>query len=628
MALHDDEEAEESSLLLPSSRRGELSYHLPERLEMDKTTHNDPLAKRESKNTLFGSTRILQNIVIAHAEVEITASLRGLTGTENPKPMKTSSSFARVYQKSTVLFLEKVKSTFFEDARSLAEGTIPQSVVVAFVIGTVCGVACWLYYRILFFFLGFIWETIPERFVVGHWEVHNYWLYIPLTVTIFVTFVGLTVVLLGEPGDLPYTISRVHHYSYIPVDHVLPMAFASLFSILAGGSLGPEAPLVAICGAFGGFISRHIFRQTNVHVVRKHTLMGMSGALSAFFGVPLGGSLFALEVCSRFGVEYFEHLIESVFCGELCLVVFRSLSGLAITPIWDMTQENGRIFEIEPVLVLVGGVLGLVGAFMAYIFASFHAVNMSIFANLGLLDNSRAVYRAWLGGFFIILMGILAPQVSDTWRFMRPSYISDAVRTHPSFAQHQTMFWGEEEIQVVANWSPAAELPNVWPTTGYTGLEMKTAWNSLLVGIAKLIAISFTVAGGLRGGYIFPLMMAGACFGRTVHCFLPSCIPLQICVLCTAAGINVAITRTALASTLILAFLPGEPCAIPAILMASLCSLFATAYLPFIKSQITRSDIDHSLYHHEGFVGKLDEQLNEGEMHMDDGEVKFDDDRN
>jgi H+/Cl- antiporter ClcA len=30
----------------------------------------------------------------------------------------------------------------------------------------------------------------------------------------------------------------------------------------------------------------------------KQTLMGMAGALVVFFGVPIGGSLFALEVCS------------------------------------------------------------------------------------------------------------------------------------------------------------------------------------------------------------------------------------------------------------------------------------------------------------------------------------------
>jgi H+/Cl- antiporter ClcA len=419
MTVHDDDLAtEESSLLHAYSCNGESAGHstIIEQAVMEKTTHNDPIAKEEKIRNLFGSTLILQNIVIAHSEVDVTASVCGSAG-RNEGP--TDRSFAKVVdenRQSTVLFLEKVKSTFFEDARSLAEGTIPQSVVLALIIGTVCGVACWLYYTVLYFFLDFIWKTIPERFVEGHWDTCNYWLFIPLTVTILVTFVGLTVVFMGEPGDLPYTISRVHHYAYIPVDHVMPMIFASLFSILAGGSLGPEAPLVAICGAIAGFISRHVFRQTHVNVVRKHTLMGMSGALAAFFGVPLGGSLFALEVCSRFGIEYFEHLIESIFCGEICLVVFRSLSGLSIMPTWDISQEDGRILSIEPFLVLVGGLLGLAGAFMAYVFASFHSVNMSLFAHLGLVDNSKAVFRAWLGGFFVIVMGVLVPQVRVNWK--------------------------------------------------------------------------------------------------------------------------------------------------------------------------------------------------------------------
>ena len=167
------------------------------------------------------------------------------------------------------------------------------------------------------------------------------------------------------------------------------------------------------------------------------------------------------------------------------------------------------------------------------------------------------------------------------------------------------MFWGEEEFEVVATLEEAKKLPYVWPTTGISSIsltDMDTPGKAFLVGIAKLIAISFTVAGGLRGGYIFPLMCAGAAFGRFVDHFFPDIVPVQVSVLCMAAGINVAITRTALASTLILAFLPGEPCAIPAILMASLSSLFATAYVPFIKTQITRSDIDHSLFHENTII--------------------------
>jgi H+/Cl- antiporter ClcA len=280
--------------------------------------------------------------------------------------------------------------------------------------------------------------------------------------------------------------------------------------------------------------------------------MGMAAALAAFFGCPLGGSLFALEVCSRFGIEYFEHLIESIFCGEISLVVFRSLCGLPIKPIWDLTGEGGRLLEIEPWLVVVGGLIGLIGAFMACIFATFHWKVMALFSSLNLLDNSRAVYRALFGGIFIVLVGVLVPH---------------------------TLFWGEAEFEIVANMGPAKDLPNVWPKTGLSGFEMDSPWNAFVLGMCKMIAISFTVAAGLRGGYIFPLMCTGAAFGRVFDHFTPDAIPMQISVLCMAAGMNVAITRTSLASTLILAFLPGEPCAIPPILMASICSLFATAYV-------------------------------------------------
>ena len=484
--------------------------------------------------------------------------------------------YSKQVSKPSRLYLKKISNDFFSDAKSLAEGTIPQSIVLAIIIGIVCGVAAFAYYSVLTFGLEYIWETLPETYVEENWKPENHWLWIPLVQFSMCFCVGLVVVVLGEPGDLPYTISRVHAEAYIPMNHVMPMVWASLFSIFAGGSLGPEAPLVAICGALGGFVSRRVFRQSSTNVVRKHTLMGMAGALAAFFGVPLGGSLFALEVCSRFGIEYFEHLIESIFCGEICLMVFRTLSGLPIAPIWNLTSAmHPRMTECNPAHILLGAFIGLYGALLAFGFATFHWRNMAFFAKLDLLDNSRAVYRAWLGAAFIILMSVLVPH---------------------------SAFWGEEEIQIVANLGMAKDLPNIWPTTGWSGFELSGPGHVFLMGCAKLIAISFTVAGGLRGGYIFPLMCAGSAFGRFLYFFLPSTVPVQVVILCTAAAMNVAITRTTLATTLILAFLPGEPIAIPPLLMASICSLFATSYMPFIKSQITRSDIDHSLFHEEHHV--------------------------
>lgn len=291
-----------------------------------------------------------------------------------------------------------------------------------------------------------------------------------------------------------------------------------MFTILSGASLGPEAPLVAICAATAGYISKHVFRQKDRNVIRKHTFMGMAGALSAFFGVPLGGSLFALEVTSRTGIEYFEHVIEVVFAGEICLSVFRSLARLPMEAIWR-NENTPTMYEADASLIFLGGGLGLLGAGVAYLWMKFHWRLIKAFDHLGLLDkeNTYALPRVLFGAVGVVSIGMFLPQ---------------------------TLFWGEWEFPVLATLSPALDLPHVWPSAGLIGFEMDTCTKCFIVGFGKLTAISFTVAGGYRGGFIFPFFTAGAAFGRAL-CFVFSDMSPVIATLCCAAGINVAITRTA-----------------------------------------------------------------------------------
>eukprot|EP00934_Nitzschia_sp_Nitz4_P004989 Nitzschia sp. Nitz4//scaffold11_size288233//187947//192366//NITZ4_000795-RA/size288233-processed-gene-0.450-mRNA-1//1//CDS//3329534137//4979//frame0 len=457
--------------------------------------------------------------------------------------------------------LWKTQGTFLEDAMEFKEGTIPHSTVVAFVIGTVCGISAFVYYTFLEWALEFFWHTLPEKVVVDVWPEWAYVLWIPLVGFSMAIGVGLTVVYLGEPGDLPYTIKCVHDTAFVSMDHVMPM-----FSIIGGGSLGPEAPLVAICAAVGGYISRKVFHQTDRNLVRKHTLMGMGGALAAFFGCPLGGSLFALEVNSRFGIEYFEHTIEAIFAGEVCLVVFRALAGLPISAIWEITLP--RLENSEPLAIFHGALLGLAGSLVAYLFAKMHRAIMQKFDDLGLICDERAVPRALLGSVFVVILGMIIPH---------------------------TMFWGEYEFDTIATMGPASSLTHIWPTHGLLNFEMDNWWKAVIVGVAKLVAVSFTVSGGYRGGYIFPAMAAGAAFGRAIH-FLCPFIPVQLCVLCMAGAITVAITRTSIATTLILAYLSGEQNSLSAVLASCLVALFVTGYMPFIGTQVARADMSFSVY--------------------------------
>jgi H+/Cl- antiporter ClcA len=469
--------------------------------------------------------------------------------------------------KTSVLGLAKTKgSSFIEDFLNFEEGTAPQSFIVAVVIGVICGVSAFVYYKVLWGLLNFVWHTIPNNYIVDVWPESLYVLWIPIVGFTMAVGLGLTVKYLGEPGDLAYTVKCVHEKAYISMDHCMPMVYASQFSIIGGGSLGPEAPLVAICACLGGWVSRSIFKRTNRNTVRKHTLMGMAGALAAFFGSPLGGSLFALEVNSRFGVEYFEHIVESIFCGEVTLCVFRSLAGLPIGPIWDIT--NPKMSGATPLEVFAGACIGFLGAGVAAIFAVGHKKAMGVYKAKGLLNNENAVQRALVGAVVIVVLGMAVPQ---------------------------TLFWGEYEFQTIATMSPAADLVHVWPTSGLFGFEMTTGFHALIVAVCKLIAISFTVSGGYRGGFIFPFFATGAALGRAFHMFFPF-LPIPLCCLSFAAAINVAITRTSLATPIILCFLAGEPNALSGVLAASLISLFATAYMPFLGPQMPRKDMEISLF--------------------------------
>mmetsp|Transcript_39493 Transcript_39493/g.156809 ORF Transcript_39493/g.156809 Transcript_39493/m.156809 type:complete len:280 (-) Transcript_39493:1684-2523(-) len=185
-----------------------------------------------------------------------------------------------------------------EDLKSLRSGTVPWSVFMALVIGVICGTAAYVYYTALEWLLEVFWVKLPQTLVMDNsiWPENLYWLWIPIVCLTFAGLVGLSIAILGFPGDLAYTVKCVHELGYVDMGHTPSMVAASQFSIIAGASLGPEAPLVAICAAIAGWVSRNLFKHTQKNLIRKHTLCGMACALAAFFGVPLGGSLFALEV--------------------------------------------------------------------------------------------------------------------------------------------------------------------------------------------------------------------------------------------------------------------------------------------------------------------------------------------
>ena len=144
--------------------------------------------------------------------------------------------------------------------------------------------------------LHIVWKVIPralERIADqsedGH-EILNRWAFLyTITASVILAIgAGAAVRYLGYPGDLPSVVDCVHKLGYVPIKQTVPMIVASLFSIAAGGSVGPEAPLVAVSAAISSWLSMNFFKH-DVVMVQKCTIIGMSAGLGALFGVQLGG---------------------------------------------------------------------------------------------------------------------------------------------------------------------------------------------------------------------------------------------------------------------------------------------------------------------------------------------------
>lgn len=111
--------------------------------------------------------------------------------------------------------LIKTQSSFWNDAKTLAPGSIPHSFVLAITIGIVCGVVAYVYYACLYWLLDFLWHDLPKKFIIDVWPESLYVLWIPLLGFSLAFLLGLSVYLLGEPGDLPYTVKCVHEKGYV-----------------------------------------------------------------------------------------------------------------------------------------------------------------------------------------------------------------------------------------------------------------------------------------------------------------------------------------------------------------------------------------------------------------------------
>jgi H+/Cl- antiporter ClcA len=323
-------------------------------------------------------------------------------------------------------------------------------------------------------------------------------LFTVLVCTLGGLLVGLLVKLFGDHNaifaELMLEFGKTGRFDYRHAPGIVVTAFVSL---IAGGSLGPEAPLADACGGIGTLMADKL--KLDAQETRTLGYSGVSGMLASFITEPVGGAILGLE-SAQGGTSgrqtYFWVLFPSLLASAVATVVFVMLSGQFFATLYQFPDYAPQLRDL-----LYAAPLGLIGGVVGLLFM------LALQRLRQLLQPMKAhvVLRGLLGGLAMGIIGALLPL---------------------------TLFSGEEQTAELI--THAAEI----------GMLML-----LVLAVAKLFATSLLLTTGWKGGYIFPIMFASVALGLAVNLLFPA-IPVAVAVAATIAGALVAALKSPLFAVL------------------------------------------------------------------------------
>jgi H+/Cl- antiporter ClcA len=339
--------------------------------------------------------------------------------------------------------------------------------------------------------------------------------------------VGVLVKVFGDHSgifaEMMLEFGRSGRFNY---RHAPGIVITALPSLIAGGSLGPEAPLADACGSLGTLTADKL--KLDERETRSLGFSGLSGMLAAFLTSPFGGSLLGLE-SARAGISYPWTLFPSLVSSAFATVAFVILSGSYFGTLYAFPDYQPRFTDL-----LLAVPLGLIGSLAGAIFIVVFKQLRKIMQPL----NNHLIMRGLIGGLGLGIIGALLPL---------------------------TLFSGETQtLEVIER---AAEFG---------------ALTLIVLALAKLFVTTLCLATGWKGGYIFPTMFAGAALGMAAHLVFPF-IPEAVAVAATMADAMVATMKAPIFSALfVMVLVQAETSSVIAI--AVIVGMLATARIAMVSA--------------------------------------------
>ena len=308
----------------------------------------------------------------------------------------------------------------------------------------------------------------------------------------------------------------------LPVGNIFFQFFSALIALASGFSLGKEGPAVHVGSGIANRMGLELNRSPSQ--LRLLTGCGTAAAISAAFGTPLAGVMFAMEVV----------LMEYSLNGFIPIVA-ASVTAAATAQLF--LGDHPAFFQIDikaislidgPWLILTGIATGAVAAIMHKLIKQFLSMNLV-----------RIEYRFLIAGLITGLLGMLLPQV---------------------------MGLGYDTMNAIITGQ------FVW-------------WILLAILVAKVIATSAAVGLGVPAGIVAPSLVIGMAVGGVIGFLAPGQGNDSFYALIGMAGMMSALLHAPLAAlTAVLELSQNAEMMFPAMVVVVLSNL--TCQVLFLQPSI------------------------------------------
>ena len=216
--------------------------------------------------------------------------------------------------------------------------------------------------------------------------------------------VGLLVKLFGDHSgifaEVMLEFGKTGRFDYRNAPGIVITAFVSL---IAGASLGPEAPLADACGGMGTLVADRL--KLDEQETRTLGYSGVSGMLAAFITSPFGGAILGLE-SAQGGTggkqAYFWVLFPSLLSSAVATVVFVLLSGSFFETLYKFPAYTPKLVDL-----LYAVPLGLIGGAVGLLFM----LSLKRLQQLFRPMKQHVVLRGLIGGLGLGIIGAFLPLV-------------------------------------------------------------------------------------------------------------------------------------------------------------------------------------------------------------------------